>query len=124
MLITALMFAVGIAMGSIGGILLKLGASHVGQLNFYDLSGFLAYSLKLFSNWIVLLGFVAYFGSGVIWTYLLVKLPVSLVQPILALTYVLTPILAVALLGEHVPVLRWLGILIIIVGVAVVARTA
>lgn len=118
------MFAIGITIGSAGGILMKFGASQVGQLSVYSLAGFLEYSFRLFSNWAVLLGFMAYFGSGVIWTYLLSRLPVSFVQPILALTYVLTPILAVIFLNESVPTLRWVGILIIIIGVVIVARSA
>lgn len=122
--IIILMFAVGILMGSTGGLLLKLGATQVGAFHLYGFPEFMSYSFKLFSNWIVLLGFVLYFGSAVIWTYLLVKLPISFVQPILALTYVLTPILAVTFLDETVPTLRWVGILIIVAGVIVVARTA
>jgi drug/metabolite transporter (DMT)-like permease len=62
--------------------------------------------------------------SAVIWSYLLTKLDISFVQPILALTYVITPLLAIFFLREHVPALRWVGICIIILGVYIVARTA
>jgi drug/metabolite transporter (DMT)-like permease len=67
---------------------------------------------------------VLYFLSAVIWSYLLTKLDISFVQPILALTYVATPVLAIIFLGEQVPLMRWVGISIIILGVFVVARSS
>lgn len=117
-------FFVGIMIGAFGGILMKIGAGHIGpmQINsFADLIGFL---FKLFTDLTSLSGMVLYFCSAVIWSYLLTKLDISVVQPILALTYVATPILAIFLLGENVPPLRWMGIVVIIIGVAIVARSS
>ena len=57
------------------------------------------------------------------WIYLLRFVPISWLQPIFSLTYVLTPLLALAFLGEPVPPARWIGIGVIIVGVFLVARS-
>lgn len=121
---TALIFLFGILMGAFGGILMKIGATHIGHVQIHSLSQLLSYLVKLFTNPESLAGVFLYFLSAVIWSYLLTKLDISFVQPILALTYVVTPILAILLLHEHVVPMRWAGIFVIIVGVFIVARTA
>jgi drug/metabolite transporter (DMT)-like permease len=121
---TALIFLVGILMGAFGGILMKLGANHIGHIEIQSVWQLFNYLFKLFTNIQALTGIFLYFLSAVVWSYLLTKFDISFVQPILALTYVATPILAIFILRENVPVMRWIGILIIIMGVIVVARTA
>jgi drug/metabolite transporter (DMT)-like permease len=113
-----LLFAIGITMGSLGSICLKVGGSQLPH--FSPTWGYVA---KFFGNPYVLGGFVLYFLPALIWIYLLGKYPISFVQPILALTYVLTPVLAIFLLNEKVPTVRWLGIAVIIIGVVIVSRS-
>lgn len=119
----ALIFLVGIVMGSFGGILMKLGANSIGHVEIKSMVQLVEYLFKLFTNLRSLAGIFLYFMSALTWSYLLTKLDISFVQPILALTYVITPILGIFILREHIPVMRWLGIFIIIAGVFIVART-
>ena len=123
MLIVAL-FGSGIVVGAFGGILMKMGATQIGHFQIHSLTQLISYLFKLFTNPLSLSGVFLYFISAVIWSYLLTKLNISLVQPILALTYVVTPILAIFLLHERVSLLRWVGIFVIIIGVFIVARSA
>ncbi len=120
----ALLFVVGIAMGSVGGILMKIGAGHIGAIQINSLIDLINLFIKMFTDITVFCGMLLYFLSAVVWLYLLTKLDISFVQPILALTYVLTPILAIIFLGEQVPIMRWVGIVVIIVGVVLVARSS
>lgn len=119
-----LLFLFGISIGSCGGILMKIGAGQLGHVEIHSLAQLFDYLFRLFTNVPSLAGIFLYFMSAVTWAFLLTKLEISLVQPILALTYVVTPILAIFLLGEHVPAMRWAGIIVIILGVFIVARTA
>lgn len=119
-----LIFLIGISLGAMGGILMKVGAGQIGHVEIHSIIDLLHYLFRLFTNLASLAGVFLYFMSAVIWAYLLTKLDISFVQPILALTYVVTPILAIIFLGEHVTALRWLGIAVIILGVFIVARTA
>lgn len=119
-----LIFLFGITIGSIGGILMKIGARQIGHAEIHSVEQLFQFLIHLFTNIPSLAGIFLYFLSAVTWSYLLTKLDISLVQPILALTYVLTPILAIFILGDHIPALRWVGILVIILGVFIVARTA
>lgn len=119
-----LIFAIGIIVGAVGGILMKIGAAHIGPVQIDSFQQLFTFLFKLFTDLTTLSGMGLYFLSAVIWSYLLTKLEISFVQPILALTYVATPILAIIFLREQVPLMRWVGILIIIVGVFVVARSS
>ena len=123
-MVTVILFTIGILMGASGGILMKVGADQVGPQAIGSFNQLVSYLFQLFTNVPSLAGIVLYFCSAVVWAYLLTKLSISFVQPILALTYVITPILAILLLHETVPAMRWVGILVIIVGVFLVARTA
>ena len=48
----------------------------------------------------------------------------SVVEPLFALVFVLVPLAAVPILGEHLPPLRIAGLILIFVGVVLVGRTA
>lgn len=120
---TAILFGLGILMGATGGILTKLGAPGL-FTDIHSAGDIVKFMFSMITNIPVLTGMVLYFGASVVWAYLLTKLPLSYVQPILALTYVVTPILAIVLINEQVPALRWLGIAVIIVGVFIVSRTS
>lgn len=113
-----------IIFGAVGALLMKIGAKHLGTIHLDTISAALGFVGKMFTNYTILGGMAMYFLSAAIWLYLLTKLDVSVVQPILALTYVATPILAIVFIDEKVPLMRWLGILVIIIGVFLVARTA
>lgn len=123
-MVLALIFFFGIAVGAFGGILMKIGATQIGPQEIHSIGQLIGYLFKLFTNLSSLAGVFLYFLSAVVWSYLLTKLDISYVQPVLALTYVATPILAILLLNENVPLARWVGIMVIIIGVFIVARTA
>ena len=119
-----LLFIFGILIGALGGIFMKIGATSIGPIEISSFEQLLAFFFKLITSVQSVVGVALYFISAIIWFYLLTKLDISFVQPILALTYVVTPILAIIFLGEHVSAFRWAGILIIIVGVFVVAKSS
>ncbi len=119
-----LIFIFGITVGAFGGILMKIGADSLGSVEINTFQQFINFLFRLFTNITSLAGMFLYFLSAVTWSYLLTKLDISYVQPILALTYVATPILAILLLNEHVPPVRWVGIAVIVLGVFIVAKTS
>jgi drug/metabolite transporter (DMT)-like permease len=121
---TVILFALSIIFGASGAILMKIGAGQMGAIQLNSLHSGIDFLIKMLTNPTVVSGMGLYFFSAALWLYLLTKLDISIVQPILALTYVMTPILAIIFLNENVPPMRWLGILVIIFGVFIVARTA
>jgi drug/metabolite transporter (DMT)-like permease len=56
----------------------------------------------------------------VIWLIVLSKLDLSYAYPILAFSYCIVPLLSWWIFGEQVSPMRWVGILVICAGVAIV----
>lgn len=113
-----ILFAIGILIGSIGAIFLKIGSGNIMPFTFS-----LKWITGIVANLYLMAGFLLYFLAAGVWIYLMTKLPVSFVQPILALTYAVTPILAMIFLKEYVSAIRWLGISVIIIGVFIISRS-
>jgi multidrug transporter EmrE-like cation transporter len=113
-----------VLLGVLGQLLLKMGMTQVGTLEFGGgLADLVQLGLRVFSNLKVLGGFAAYGLSSLFWIVVLSKIDLSLAYPMLALNYVLVPLTAWLFLGEHMPSLRWLGIGVIVVGVIIISRT-
>lgn len=104
--------------GAIGTLLLKIGASDLsyGQGLFKTL-------LSVLKSPPLLCGVGLQFIPLTGWIVLLKTMPLTKLQPMIALTYVVTPLLAVLVLGEHLTLMRLLGIGIIVVGVALVSMS-
>ncbi len=114
---TWLLVFIGVGLSAIGGLLLKVGSVEMdyGQT-------ILELFLQLLKNWKIGLGIIFYTVPVFIWIYLLKKLPLSTMQPLFALIYVVTPFLAMIFLKEQVSIIRWCGIGIIIFGITVFAH--
>ena len=108
---------VGAMLSAFGGILLKLGAVKLSPIHS------VADVIAIFLNWQILAGLAMYFIPAVMWIILLRRVDLSLLQPLMSIVYVITPILAIYYFGEHVSPLRWSGIAVIIAGVCIVARS-
>jgi multidrug transporter EmrE-like cation transporter len=121
---TLLLILVAVLMGVVGQLLLKMGMTEVGTLESQGgLAGLIQVGIRVFSNLKVLGGFAAYGLSSLFWIVVLSKIDLSLAYPMLALNYVLVPLVAWLFLNEQVPPLRWLGIGVVIVGVVVISRS-
>jgi drug/metabolite transporter (DMT)-like permease len=106
-----------------GQLTLKMGMNHIGQINADALAAPLAMVLRVLTNPLVAFGLGLYVLGAVAWLTVLSKVPLSFAYPILALGYAITPMLAWVLLGESVPSIRWVGVLVICVGVFFVSRS-
>lgn len=91
-----------------------LGA--VGQLLF-------KYALSVHMLYIISFGIIAYFVSTLIYFYVLTRANLSWAYSVGGLSYIFAVILAASLLAESVPPLRWLGVIIITVGVVFVGSS-
>jgi drug/metabolite transporter (DMT)-like permease len=108
--------AAGVLMSAFGSIFLKLGARQIS----HD-SGLLVAAGQAFTSALLGLGVILYVVPVLIWIYLLKRIDISFLQPLFSSVYVVTPILAIFLLGEAVPLGRWLGIAVVCAGVALIA---
>lgn len=112
-----------VTMGVSGQLCLKAGMDQVGVLSASSIGTIVQTAFRVLATPLVFLGLAFYALGAVFWLMVLAKLDLSLAYPMLALTYVLIPLGAQFVLGEQVPMLRWLGVGIIFVGVMVVSQT-
>jgi drug/metabolite transporter (DMT)-like permease len=85
--------------------------------------GLIAFYLKLFLNPYIIIGTLLYGSSVFFWLYVISKVELSFAYPFLALTYVLVILSAWLVLGETIPIMRWIGLFVICVGVILVAKS-
>lgn len=112
-----------VSMGVSGQICLKAGMDRVGVLSASSIGSGIQAAFRVLTTPLVFVGLAFYALGAVFWLMVLAELDLSLAYPMLALTYVLIPLAAQFILGEQVPALRWVGIGIIFIGVAVVSQT-
>jgi drug/metabolite transporter (DMT)-like permease len=113
-----LVLAAIIVFASVGDISLSYGMKRVGAISLARWTELFA---AVLNPWValgivLLLGFFAAYLSALSWSDLTYVLPAT------SLGYVLLALLSVWLLGERVSVSRWIGILLVSSGVAIVTR--
>jgi drug/metabolite transporter (DMT)-like permease len=104
-----------------GQIFVKQGLNMLAPIDFA--SGLLATYARIFFTPYVLVGSFLYFASVFFWIYALTKVELSFAFPFLALSYVLITIAAFLFLGERISPLRWIGVLVICIGIFLVSRS-
>ena len=107
--------------GVAGQTALKMGVDKPGVAE--SATGVVAVIGLIFKSPLVMLGLVFYALGALAWIAVLSRLDLSVAYPFLALNFVLVTLSSRFLLGETVPPLRWLGILVIIAGILLVARS-
>jgi drug/metabolite transporter (DMT)-like permease len=105
----------------IGQIFVKRGLDLLGTIDFS--SGLFITYVKIFFSPFVLIGTVFYTISIFFWIYSLTRVDLSFAFPFLSLSYVLIILASWLMLGENIPLLRWIGVLVICLGVFLVSRS-
>ncbi len=111
-----------VALNVAGQFLMKRGMSQVGAIS-NDLAALPASFARAFTAPPVLLGVLAYGLSSIFWLILLSRVDLSYAYPALSLGYVAVVLVSWLLLGEGVSLVRWVGVLVICLGVWLVSRT-
>lgn len=103
--------------GTFGNVLMSRGMRDVGQISIHNLGHTF---LALFNPWVaagtaLLICFLATYMAALSWADLTYVLPAT------SLSYVLVALLGEFVLGEHINLTRWLGIVLVTIGVGFVA---
>lgn len=107
---------------ALGQILVRRGMQQIGSLETYAPMALLAYFGNAACNLNVIMGtalntvFYVLFLAALSWTDVTVALPMT------AIEYGFAAILAIIMLKEQVPPMRWIGIVMVILGVVLIAR--
>ena len=119
---TYLLLAAMVFFSSIGNVLLSRGMKQVGEVDFSPVA-LLGVFLKTFMNSSIWLGIFSLLLFFVSYLLLLSWADLSYVQPASAIAYAMVALLGYLLLGESVSPTRWIGVLFICGGVALVGGT-
>jgi drug/metabolite transporter (DMT)-like permease len=112
---------ISVTSGVAGQTVMKIGVSAPGAAEATTNLGSLV--LLILRSPLVLLGLVLYGIGALAWIAVLSRLDLSLAYPFLALNFVLITLSSRLFLGEVVPAIRWAGILVIVGGILLVARS-
>jgi len=111
-----------VALNVVGQLSLKFGMSKMGNFS-VSLPSLIPVFARAAVNPFIILGVFCYGTGFLVWLVVLAKADVSYAYPMISLGYVFTAVLAWLLLGEHVTVFRFVGILITCLGVFIIARS-
>jgi multidrug transporter EmrE-like cation transporter len=113
----------GVLLNACAQLLLKAGTNAIGGAIHLTMSNWFETFVKVVSQLPILGGLACYALSLVVWIIGLSRTDVTIAYPMLSLGYVVSAFGAWAFLGEAVSPQRLLGIAVIMVGVAVLARS-
>ena len=120
---TFLFLALMVLFNSAGDTLLSRGMKEVGEIRFGAPALMSHELLRILGTGSIWLGIASLLSFFVCYLLLLSWADFSFVMPATASVFVVVPLLGAFLLHEHVSVTRWVGVVIICVGVALVSRT-
>ncbi|MEO7622818.1 MAG: EamA family transporter [Gallionella sp.] len=116
----ALIFT-GVMLNAAAQILMKAGTNSIGYFEF-SMQNIMPVSMKLATEWHIILALFCYALSVIIWILALSRVPVSIAFPMLSMAYVVNAIAASYLLGEAFNPTKLAGMAVIILGVIIISR--
>jgi multidrug transporter EmrE-like cation transporter len=113
----------GVLLNAAAQLLLKAGTNAMGGAIHLTAQNWFSTGLKVITQLPILAGLTCYAISVVVWIIGLSRADVSLAYPMLSLGYIAAAVGAWLFLGEAITPQRMLAMGVIIVGVALLART-
>ncbi len=122
---TSTLFSVGMLLGSLffavaGQLTLKSAMNEVGRIGATELASAgdtIGRAVREPRLW---LGLFLFGISAVFWLVVLSRVDLSLAYPFVGLSYVVVVLVARLFLHEQVPALRWLGVIVVAIGIAII----
>jgi drug/metabolite transporter (DMT)-like permease len=112
-----------VLLGSVGNTILSKGMKDAGDLDVYHFSSLAAGAARVLTSGTIWAGIAMMLGFMVCHMLVLSWADYSFVMPFSAIAYALVPLLAYFFLHEQVSAARWVGILLIVLGVVLINRT-
>ena len=122
MMLTLILILIPTVTGVAGQLLLKVGMSQLGALEI-SIAAIPSLIARIILSPYIIVGLAIYFGGVFFWLLALNRADLSYVYPFASLSYVLITLASWLLLHEAVPLMRWIGLVVICIGVMLVARS-
>ena len=112
-----------VVLGSVGNTILSKGMRDAGELDISHFTLLTAAAVRILTSGTIWLGIAMMLGFMICHMLVLSWADYSFVMPFSAIAYALVPLLAYLFLHEQVSTARWIGIVLIVLGVVLINRT-
>jgi len=119
--ILLILLSISIAVG--GQLLLKIGINRIGIVNIEGFDFLKQLFLGVIKSPLILTGLFLYVISAAIWLIVISVVDLSFAYPFIGFTYVMVLVLSKFILKEDVNPVRWIGAIVITIGVIVISRS-
>ena len=116
------LIVVGVLLNAAAQLALKQGMRVIGSFSFVP-DNFFPILLRASVNPFILAGLACYVISVLVWMMVLSRVEVSFAYPLLSIGYVVTAFAGFLLFDENMNFVRWLGVIVICLGVYLITRT-
>ena len=107
---------------TIAQLFMKKGLNHTGIDNI-GLGNMTEFMAKGASSPLIWLGLFIFALNFFVWIVILSRVDLSIAMPVGSTSYIFVPIVAMIFLHEHISLLRWAGIALIVVGIHFVSQS-
>jgi multidrug transporter EmrE-like cation transporter len=119
-LVSLLLLLISVSFSIGGQLMLKAAMDRVGRIGGAEIAAAgdtLARAAREPRLW---LGLFLFGISAIFWLVVLSRVPLSVAYPIVGISYILIVLLGRFVLNEPVPALRWIGVMVVAAGVAII----
>ncbi len=107
---------------TIAQLLMKKGLSHTG-IDSVNINNIAEFSSKNAASPLIWIGIFVFILNFFVWIVILSRVDLSIAMPVGSTSYIFVPIAAMIFLHEHVSLMRWAGIALIIMGIHFVSQS-
>ncbi len=119
-LIVGLLLVVSVSFAVAGQLTLKTAMERVGRIGTAQVTAPLDTITRVAKEPLLWVGLTLFGISALFWLVVLSHVPLSVAYPVVGLSYVIIVGFSRFVLHEHVPVMRWAGVVIVGLGIAVI----
>jgi undecaprenyl phosphate-alpha-L-ara4N flippase subunit ArnE len=77
---------------------------------------------NVLTNWYLLASGICMALATVLWLYLMKHFAFSVIYPMISISYIFGMLAAIYIFHETIPMTRWLGVLLIMAGIVLIAK--
>jgi multidrug transporter EmrE-like cation transporter len=119
-LVSLALLVVSVAFAIAGQVTLKSAMNNIGRIGTSEVRAVGATVSRAAREPKLWVGLTLFGVSSIFWMVVLSRVPLSVAYPFVGISYVVIVLLSRFLLHEHVPVLRWVGVLVVATGIAII----
>ena len=122
---TSRLISLGLVLVSVGfavvaQLTLKVAMNDIGRIGKNEVSDAMGTLLRVIKEPKLWLGLTLFGISAIFWLVVLSRVPLSVAYPFVGLSYIVIVAFSRIFLGEHVPLMRWLGVLVVALGIGII----